>query len=297
MLRTLVLRFGAIGDFIAAVEFCRAHASHDLLFCPSIERFLLDRSVINEFPPGMTREPEGFSVQYGALQDYSALVKSGRYSRVIVLAQGPGGRKTALLTAFLKWHRRLASRSEISIKKYFHGGQYVWQLNGGSRIRQALADLPSRARVSIFYDSKEIANSLSAGTVAHIILRLKERLVDPQITLYGLAPLEVPLGLPFSNVSGETRLEDLPLIFDKTDLAVTCDSGPLHAFSARGIPCITFMSARQPLLNWTPLAPQNYYIFDDSIECLGCGKAVCPRGENICVNSPVTLEKFDAAFQ
>jgi hypothetical protein len=294
MQRSLVLRFGSIGDYVTAVEFCKAHNECDLLFCSSIEHFVRGNFVVQEFLHTMAPHAGGVVIRFGDLVDYDLMVRSGKYRRVILLSQGPGGRKIALLAKLLKLHKWLRANRSMSIIKYFHGGQYVWQLNQASRIADLICALPPGANISIFYDSKEAANNLSAETVAHVVRRLTSRLVRPQVNVYGVKQLKLPTDLQCINLTGCTSLEQLLDVFDQTQLAVVCDSGPLHALSARGIPCIAFMSARQPLLNWTPLTPNNYYIFEDDLDCLGCGRAVCPSGNNICVNSPSTHQKFDA---
>jgi len=184
-----------------------------------------------------------------------------------------------------------------TVKKFFHGGQYFFLLNGQSQVKTIVAALPIQARVSIFFDSKETANNINAETVSAISKTLVRALKNPVISLYGKTRLELAGDCGIRNRSGQTTLDDILAVFRETDLAVTCDSGPMHVFSARGVPCIAFMSARQELLNWTPLTSKNHYIFDDRIECLGCRKAVCPLGENLCVNSEITRAAFDEIFE
>lgn len=296
MERSLVIRFGAIGDYVTAVEFCRAHEAHDLLFCPSIECFICCSRVVPGALPLMAPTASSFVIRFGGLDVYDALVRGGQYGRAIVLSQGPGGRKIALAVRLLKMHRWWRVKAPLVVSKYFHGGQYAWQLNQASQTAALIKALPPQPNVAIFYDSKETANNLSAETVAHVVRGLATSLVKPRITVYGVKRLRLSAELSCTNLSGETTLDQLATVIDQVQLAVTCDSGPLHALSARGVPCIAFMSARQPVLNWTPLTPKNYYVFEDSLECLGCGQASCPRGENICVNSSSTWRKFDAVL-
>lgn len=295
--RTLVLRFGSIGDFVSAMSFCNARDGYDLFFAGSVGDFVLGhaRDLCKLLPFATANATT--RVHLGSLAHFFKLLQEGHHSRILVFPQSQRAPRLKAIVLLLHLLNIFAFRRRLDVKYFFFGGQYVHLLNKDSQIKSIIKSLPSAARISIFYDSKEPANNLSVATIAMIDIVLRRALGNPVISLYGSTRLELDGGCMIRNLTGQTSLEEIQPVFQETDLAITCDSGPLHVFSERGIPCIAFMSARQEVMNWVPLTIKNYYIFDDGIECLGCRKAVCPRGENLCVNSEITREAFNGLFK
>lgn len=295
--RTLVLRFGTIGDFISALSFCDEHGDYDLFLSRSVEDLLLNR--VSDLKKIVELAPysSDTDIYVGTLSELVRVVKENDYETILIHCQSDRGMRLMAIEFFLsKFCRQIFGR-RILVKRFYHGGQYFHMINSESKVKTLLRELPKRPRISIFYDGKESAKNLDVKTIIHVCNVLNGSLVEPVITIYGSARLELPPLRGVNNIAGLTKIDEIAKVFDNTDLAVTCDSGPMHVFSSRGIPCVAFMSGRHELLNWTPLTTKNFYIYDDRLECIGCHKAKCPRGENICVNSEVTRAKFNELFE
>ena len=291
----LVVRFGGIGDFVSALSYCNSTKGCDLFFSPSISSLFQTEKNDQQHLLKVMPFSSDVVVRFGNIRSLIKLINLNRYYEVIVYAQSAGGYGLMLFTFLL---RLLLVLNNVKVRQFFFGGQYVHLLNECSQIRSLVKSLPDSPIVSIFFDSKESANNLSELTVIEICRTLSNSLSNPKISVYGLSRLE--LGnheLAINNASGLTTFDELRNVFLATDLAITCDSGPFHIFLEMNTPCITFVSARQSLLNWTPAKPNVYYIFDERVDCLGCGKAICPKTENLCVNSDNTRRKFFEIFE
>jgi ADP-heptose:LPS heptosyltransferase len=293
--KVLVVRFGGIGDFVSAFSYCTARTERDLFFSPSVKTLFLkkvdgQRDLLRLLPSSLST-----AVYFGNICYLFKLIRLNEYSEVLIYAQSSDGYLLKLFTYVLRF---VLIFKKIKVKKFFFGGQYIHLINECSQIKSLISNLPRHPNISIFFDSKETANNLDVATVEAICKTLHNFLKDPKISIYGLNRLEFSLeGIAVNNLSGMTTFDQLQKVFSNTHLAVTCDSGPFHVFLTKNIPCITFVSARQNLLNWTPAKPNVFYIFDDTIDCLGCGKAVCPKKENLCVNSEVTRRQFIEIFK
>ncbi len=297
-MKTLVIRFGSIGDLFSAYAFCRSRNGYDLFCCRSVKAFF-----------GLESDPVGSAVALlpntsivkilgGNLFSLIRVINSSDYKRVVFFCQSDRGVSYKLARyalAILKKFKIVPYR--LVLQSLFHGGQYYWQLNDMSVVKEILSSMSRSPVVSIFYDGKEPSKNLSCDSVFEICKVLTKKFENPKIKLYGQRRLNLPFhDHCLTNFTGITEMSQIVDIVASTDLAIVADSGPMHILALENTPCIVFMGGRLPLLNWAPLKKSNYYIFDDELECLGCMKHSCPKGDNVCVNSNKTLHVFKELF-
>jgi ADP-heptose:LPS heptosyltransferase len=91
-------------------------------------------------------------------------------------------------------------------------------------------------------------------------------------------------------------LDEALSLIDKTDLLITCDSGPLHYAATRGVWTIAFVAARYPLAIWYPFSDHVAVISNMLIECRQKNCSRCSLGQNLCVNGDSLLREFSEFF-
>lgn len=297
-MKTLVIRYGSLGDFVSAYDFCAARNDCDLFICRNISDFLFN---LDSLDPLLLKNLMSYgllNVYSGGILNFIRIVNEGGYSSIYLFAQSNSGMSFKFTKYILNFLAKTALSKKIKhISRFLHGGQYYWQINLNSRIREFIKSLPPGARISICYDGKEESKNLNEITLLNICNTLIGALDCPKIKIFGLKPIILNSQIKgLENLTGQTSISSLFKNTRETDLAILIDSGPLHMFSREDVPSIVFLSGRHPLLNWTPFKSTNYYIYDDELDCLGCMKTICPRGDNVCVNSPKNLKAFNELF-
>jgi hypothetical protein len=289
----LTIRFGSIGDMVSAALFCVAQRDCGLVVSRNIISFLFGWTAgIDPHLSDFVAKKAGVQLEIGTLSSVVRSIRTGVVDSITLMPQSPSALSYRLAEVAIRVIA-FALRCRVKVRRVYHGGQYYFQINERSQIVELLRSLPEAPRVSIFYDGKESAKSLSPWAIAIISQAILEFRPAAIISVFGVGPIdESSLPSTINNKTGRTNVKALPSIIEGTDFAVACDSGPMHMCSMLGIPTIVFMSGRHPLLAWTPLVRTNYYVFNDALSCIGCQKAECPLVENICVNSEYSLSKF-----
>ncbi|WP_251424475.1 glycosyltransferase family 9 protein [Veillonella agrestimuris] len=90
------------------------------------------------------------------------------------------------------------------------------------------------------------------------------------------------------NRLGTTTLREMAALMDCCDIIVACDTGALHIALALGKPVVALFGPTDPKL-WGPLDGRFRIIVNDNMDCLGCRKRKCPKGEPYC------MTRIDAA--
>ena len=80
---------------------------------------------------------------------------------------------------------------------------------------------------------------------------------------------------PYLNAAGGTTLRQLACLISRCDLIVTNDSGPMHLAVAMGVPTVSIFGPTDPRL--TGPYGEGHSIVRADLECLCCGRRVCPR--------------------
>ena len=83
------------------------------------------------------------------------------------------------------------------------------------------------------------------------------------------------------NLAGETSLMSLAAIYQRAEVVVTTDTGPMHIAAATGTPVVAIFGSTAP---WRtgPLGDQHKVIRVE-MECSPCLKKVCERGSEDCM--------------
>ncbi|MFH0964048.1 MAG: glycosyltransferase family 9 protein [Planctomycetota bacterium] len=102
------------------------------------------------------------------------------------------------------------------------------------------------------------------------------------------------------SLAGELSLDELIALFERADLLVTNDSGPLHVAEAVGLPTVSLFGPETPVL-YGPRGERHLVIWK-GIYCSPClnayvNKARICRGENRCMAAISTDEVFQAVWR
>lgn len=84
------------------------------------------------------------------------------------------------------------------------------------------------------------------------------------------------------NRLGTTTLREMAALMKCCDIIVACDTGALHIGLALGMPVVTLFGPTDPRL-WGPRDGQYRIIQNKDMDCLGCRKRKCPKGEPYCM--------------
>ncbi len=103
----------------------------------------------------------------------------------------------------------------------------------------------------------------------HLAREIAERAASPRVV--SLADQPVGLGL----TKGCLR---------RTRLLVTTDSGPRHVAAAYGVPVVTLFGPTDPMWVANPTVRGiDVRLPARALDCLGCGRRTCPRGDHACM--------------
>lgn len=84
------------------------------------------------------------------------------------------------------------------------------------------------------------------------------------------------------DLRGETSIDELPALFDRSDVFIGNDSGPSHIAAAQGIPVICLFSAVNPAAVWKPRGREVHTLFRE-IECSPCYSRTCLFDHHKCM--------------
>ncbi|MFH1622510.1 MAG: glycosyltransferase family 9 protein [Candidatus Omnitrophota bacterium] len=107
------------------------------------------------------------------------------------------------------------------------------------------------------------------------------------------------------NLAGKLSLGQLAAIFKRTNLFITCDSGPLHLAVSLGTPTVSFFGPETPVL-YGPIG-EEHLVFYKNLYCSPClnvynvktamyGEKRCFEGENKCIQS-ISPEEVSKAIK
>jgi heptosyltransferase-2 len=104
------------------------------------------------------------------------------------------------------------------------------------------------------------------------------------------------LSAPCWNSCGETSLQQLAALLERSALFIGNDSGPGHLAAALGIPCVTFMTELYPAGIWEPRGSAAIAL-RHAVPCQFCrSETYCPLSTMACIRG-ITIEKAYHACQ
>ena len=68
----------------------------------------------------------------------------------------------------------------------------------------------------------------------------------------------------------------------QANVLVCNNSGPLHIAAALGVPTLSFMGPTEKS-RWMPLGPLHVVLRQDRLDCIGCNRGICDRGDHACM--------------
>lgn len=293
-----LLRFGQIGDLITAANAAKA------LDMPLF--FALDRGTF-AFP----RRGRDASATQAALCEtlsarlgikitptsYASLksdVRRLRVTELLYFVQTPTRAARACA-----WLLNLLLPCEARV--LYDASQWIYPAIAANNltVKDRLSHLQRDGRYmfAINWDGKEASKNLRPETVRQIAAALRSKFPHAAIVLIGKGRVEVALDdLDVRNLSARTTLDEALETIARSDLLVTCDSGPLHFAASLNICTVAFMAARYPLAYWYPFSPCVAVVSDLMVSCRHAGCRSCDASRNVCVNGPVAWRQFEGLF-
>ncbi len=94
------------------------------------------------------------------------------------------------------------------------------------------------------------------------------------------------------DLRGQTKISDLPILFDASHVFVGNDSGPAHIAAAQGIETVVLFSGTNDFRVWHPWTERLHLVFR-TVPCSPCEAKECPLEHHDCMK----LIEVDAAFE
>ena len=94
------------------------------------------------------------------------------------------------------------------------------------------------------------------------------------------------------NLAGKTNLKELAELYNRIDLFIGCDTGPMHLAVAQGAPCVVLMGPTNPKTHG-PYGAEHIVLQSD-LDCKNCWERECPKGERLCMKE-ITVEQVFGA--
>lgn len=123
------------------------------------------------------------------------------------------------------------------------------------------------------------------------VLLLGEAALTERVT-----PLIHALGPQVINLIGQTTLSEALSLVSLLSATVSEDGGLLHASWLSGVPTVAILGSSRT--DWhQPLGPHSHTFGSADLNCGGCMKPQCTRGDNLCLNRVSAQEVFMALMQ
>lgn len=111
-----------------------------------------------------------------------------------------------------------------------------------------------------------------------------------------VAPLLTALGPQVINLIGQTTLTEALTLVSLLSATVSEDGGLLHASWLSGVPTVAILGSSRT--DWhQPLGPHSHTFGSEDLDCGGCMKPHCARGDNLCLNRISVDDAFKALMQ
>jgi ADP-heptose:LPS heptosyltransferase len=94
------------------------------------------------------------------------------------------------------------------------------------------------------------------------------------------------------DLRGKTRISDLPILFDASQLFVGNDSGPAHIAAAQGLSTVVLFSGTNDYRLWHPWTARLYLIRHE-VECSPCEERFCVLGHHDCMEKVTAADVFE----
>lgn len=117
------------------------------------------------------------------------------------------------------------------------------------------------------------------------------------VVLIGTETEKEILNLDFSSpkladLRGQTKLEDLPVLFDACQLFIGNDSGPSHVAAAQGLPLLILFSGTNDVAVWHPWA-KSLELISHPVPCSPCEARECPLKHHDCMEKISVDQVFE----
>ena len=100
----------------------------------------------------------------------------------------------------------------------------------------------------------------------------------------------LPASLPVTNLVGKTGILQLGALLERSEVCLTCDSGPMHIAAAVGTPTVALFGPTSPVRH-QPYGT-GHTVLEKPVSCRPCYKQVCHRQDapHLCMKEISTTE-------
>jgi heptosyltransferase-2 len=95
------------------------------------------------------------------------------------------------------------------------------------------------------------------------------------------------------DLRGKTRICDLPILYDASQIFVGSDSGPAHIAAAQGIEVVVIYSGTNDHRVWCPWT-EHLNLIRQPVDCSPCEQRLCPLQHHDCMKKITVSQVFDA---
>lgn len=96
-------------------------------------------------------------------------------------------------------------------------------------------------------------------------------------------------GGPAVNLCGRLKPRESAAVFERAEIFIGHDSGPMHLAAAVQTPCVAIFAARNKPRVWFPYGPGHRVLYH-KVECWGCGLETCIVEKKRCLTS-ITVDE------
>ena len=104
-----------------------------------------------------------------------------------------------------------------------------------------------------------------------------------------------PAGERIMDLRGKTVLEDLPVLFEASQIFIGNDSGPAHLAAAQGLETIVLFSGTNDAKTWHPWT-KRLHLLTHPVPCSPCEARECPLGHHDCMKK-ITIDRVFEEIQ
>ncbi len=167
------------------------------------------------------------------------------------------------------------------------------------RLLRAEGILPDSRIVALNLGTTWATKRWDIANFADLIQQIARLLPEIKIVLVGSSDEEklaeaLPASLSLINLVGKTEILQLGALLERSEVCVTCDSGPMHIAAAVGTPTVAFFGPTNPLRHQPH--GTGHTVIEKPVSCRPCYKQICHRQDapHLCMQEIGTAEVVKA---
>ena len=163
------------------------------------------------------------------------------------------------------------------------------------RLLRAEGVLPDDRVVALNLGTTWATKRWDAVNFANVIQQIAHLAPEIKIVLTGASAEHelvkaLPASLPVINLVGKTGILQLGALLERSEVCLTCDSGPMHIAAAVGTPTVALFGPTSPVRHQPH--GTGHTVLEKPVSCRPCYKQVCHRQDapHLCMKEISTTE-------